>query len=376
MDIYVFNKEFEPLGIIDSFTSFIWRREFYKTGTFELHLSLPDKDEEAAKLIALLRKDQVLLKEDSPEEAAYIDTVVIDDEENETLVVSGFFVENFFKDRLVWGEQSKAGSIESILKHFVSKNCIQPDKTNRIIPHLTLSPDRGITKQVNEVDSYGNLVELIEELSLKYDVGWRVLFNLATKQYIFDVYDGMDRTINQSANPRAIFSLQYENVKEQSFTDSNSNYKNMALIAGQGEGSARKLVTINDHLSGFERRELFVDARDLPPTRESNVEGEDDIPLTDAEYEMLLIERGNSGLAETQIIKTFESGIYISSNLVYKQDFDLGDKVTIQNDRWGLILNTRITSVEEVYENDIVDIRVNFGSNIPTLIDKIQQKTR
>lgn len=50
-------------------------------------------------------------------------------------------------------------------------------------------------------------------------------------------------------------------------------------------------------------------------------------------------------------------------------------KVTIQNDRWGLVLNTRITSVEEVYENDTVDIRVNFGSNIPTLIDKIQQKT-
>ncbi|WP_415782946.1 Gp37-like protein, partial [Bacillus manliponensis] len=129
----------------------------------------------------------------------------------------------------------------------------------------------------------------------------------------------------------------------------------MALVAGQGEGAARKLVAINDNLSGFERKELFVDARDL-----SN-KTQDDRVLTDAEYEKLLIERGNSKLAESQTIQTFESGISLHSNLVYKEDFELGDIVTIENKRWGLTLNTRITVVEEIYENDRVDIRVNFG---------------
>lgn len=150
----------------------------------------------------------------------------------------------------------------------------------------------------------------------------------------------------------------------------------MVLIAGQGEGTARKVAMINDNLTGFDRRELYVDARDIADTKESTVEGEEAIPIPDAEYQTILIERGNSKLAETQPICTFESGISVLSNLVYKEDFDLGDRVTIQNVRWGLVLNTRITVVEEVYENDTVDIRVNFGSNIPTLIDKIHQKMR
>lgn len=379
MNIFVFNKNFEMQGIVDTFISLIWRREFYKTGTFEFHLNLPEPDQEAFELINLLRKGNILAKENSLEEgsleeAAYIENIVIDDQESETCVVSGYFIENFISERIVWGEQHKSGSVEEVMKYFVDKNAVNPSDPNRIIPGLSLSENRGISKQANEVNSYGNLAELIEELALKYDIGWRVLFDLTNEKYVFDVYEGRDLSVNQSMNPRAIFALEFENIIQQKYTDSDNSYKNFALVGGQGEGSARKLALINNNLSGFERRELFVDAKDLSNTIQ-NDDGTEQT-LSDAEYEALLIERGNSRLAEVQPIKTFESGISVTSNLIYKQDFDLGDIVTIKNDRWGVVLNTRITTVEEVYENDTVDIRVNFGSNIPTLIDRIQQRMR
>lgn len=370
MNIYVFNKEFEMLGICESYNSLVWLREFYKTGSFELHLELPGPDDEAFEIISLLSKGNILIKEDSPQEAACIESVVLDDENAEKLIVKGYFIDNFISERIVWGMQSINGLIENVMKYFVSNNCISPANQNRVIPHFALSDNKGINIAANEVNSYGNLADLTEELALKYDVGWRVLFDLQTKSYVFDIYEGKDLSINQNVNPQAIFSLDYENVTHQTFTDSEDGYKNMALIAGQGEGSARKLATINDVSTGFSRRELFVDARDL------SQEKDDETMLTDQEYEALLIERGNSKLAEAQPIQTFESGISVYSNLVYKQDFDLGDQVTIQNNRWGLTINTRITSVEEVYENNTVDIRVNFGSNIPTLLDKLKRAVK
>jgi hypothetical protein len=370
MELYIFNKNFEMQGIIDTFTSLIWRRDFFKTGTFELHLNLPEDDKKAAETINLLQKGNILTKDDSLEEAVYIEDINLDEQEQEQIVVSGYFIDNFIAKRIIWGLQSKSGTVEEVMKHYVDKNSITPLDTNRVIPNLVLSQNTGISKQANEVSSYENLAEKIEELALKYDVGWRVLFNLANQQYAFDVYQGCDRSINQTINPIALFALEYENVLQQSFTDSDQNYKNMALIGGQGDGINRKLATINNNLQGFERRELFVDARDL-----SNVT-EDEVTLTDPQYEALLIERGNSKLAEMTTIQTFQSGISVTSNLVYKQDFDLGDIVTIKNDRWGVLLNTRITTVEEVYENETKDIRVNFGSNIPTLIDKIKQRMR
>ncbi|KAB2337660.1 hypothetical protein F7731_08690 [Cytobacillus depressus] len=370
MDIYVFDKSFNLLGIIDSFESLIWDREFYKTGSFKLHVTLPDLDKFAAEIISLLQKGNIIMKDDSPEEAAYIEDIVLDDEDSETIEVSGFFIDNFISERIVWGQQSYTGNIEEVIKLFVKMNAITPIDLNRIIPNLMLSLNRGISKPANEVNSYGNLADLTEELALKYEVGWRVLFDLENKKFLFDVYEGKDLSVNQTVNPQAIFSLEYENILKQSFKDSYAGFKNVALIAGQGEGAERKLAVINNNVTGFERRELFVDARDI------SLEKEDDTPIPENEYEAMLVSRGESKLAELQPIQTFESGISVLSNLIYKQDFDLGDKVTIQNNRWGITLNTRITSVKEIYEKNNKDIQVNFGSNIPTLIDRIAQKMR
>jgi Siphovirus ReqiPepy6 Gp37-like protein len=369
MDLYVFDNQFNLHGIIDSFKSLIWRREFYKTGSFELHLNLPEDFKESSDLIALVQKDRIIVKEDSPEEAAYIVGLKFDDKAEDTLVITGFLIDNFLSERLIWEETSKTGTAESVMKYFVERNAVSPELVRRKLPGLTISTNRNIEIPASETNSYGNLAEVIEGLAIKYDVGWRVLFDLANKQYIFDVFNGRDLSVNQSVNPRAIFSMEFENVLEQTYTDSNSGYKNMALVAGQGEGAARKKVLLNDELEGFERKEVFVDARDL-----SNVI--DNTTLSDEEYEILLEQRGLTKLSECKSISTLEGSIVLTSNLVYKIDFDLGDIVTTQNERLGVTLNTRITTIEEVYENDYRDIRVNFGSNIPTLLEKIEQRMR
>ncbi|MFS1511891.1 siphovirus ReqiPepy6 Gp37-like family protein [Chengkuizengella sp. SCS-71B] len=367
MELYVFNKQFEMIGIIDSFISLIWTRNYYKAGTVELHVNLPQTDDEAIRTLQLLQKGNLLVKSDSSEEAAYIDSILLEDDELEKGIVQGFFIDQLIGQRIVWGTQNKSGSVEEVMKYYVSQNCIEPENVNRVIPNLVLSQNRSIETHANESVSYKNLAEFMETLANKHDVGWRILFDITNKQYIFDVFDGFNRTDEQFENPRAIFALEYENILNQTYSDSVRNYKNMALVAGEGEGSDRKIYSMNDDMTGFDRVEHYVDARDL----QSEIDGQ---VLSNSEYQELLKERGLSKLAELQSIKTFEAGISLYSNLVYKQDFGLGDLVTIKNKRWGIQLNTRITSIEEVYENDVVDIRVNFGNNIPTLIDNIKSR--
>ena len=194
--------------------------------------------------------------------------------------------------------------------------------------------------------------------------GIRTLIDLQNKEMLFDVYQGLDRTAGQSENAPAIFSKEFENILHQEYTDSLNNYRTIALVAGEGEGSGRKLVTVGGG-TGFDRYELFIDARDL--------QQED---MTNEEYEAVLTDRGQSKLAEMKEIQTFESKININSNLKYKEDFNLGDIVTCTSKKWGITIDTRITEVEEIYEETGFDVNITFGNSIPTLIDKIKQVVR
>lgn len=356
MELYVFDKQFNMLGIIDNYTSLIWVREYYSIGTLELHTLIDENS------LQLLQKGNIIVKPDDVEEAMYIDTIHMDYDNIETMIVRGFSIDNFLEDRMVWRTQTYSGTTEQVIRQFIDKNCINPvNGTNRVIPNLILGPLINLTETTTEVNSYGRLSEWTKELCLKYDIGWRIRFDRQNKKYVFELYKGKDSSLSQNVNPHMIFSAEYENIFNQSYMDSDTSLKNMALIAGAGEENERMITLINNEATGFNRKELFVDARDISD------KDEDNNPIPPATYVKLLTERGNLKLAESTTTRTFESEISILSNLVYRKDFDLGHKVSVQNKRWGLVLSTRITSVEEVYENNTTNIRVNFGSVIPTL---------
>ena len=47
---------------------------------------------------------------------------------------------------------------------------------------------------------------------------------------------------------------------------------------------------------------------------------------------------------------TFDTEILTQGPYHYGQDWDLGDVVTVQNRKWGVTLDSRITEITEVYE--------------------------
>ena len=161
------------------------------------------------------------------------------------------------------------------------------------------------------------------------------------------------------------FSDTFQNVKTFSYDLDSSDYRNFAYIAGEGEGSDRTVTSVDIRESATEeRRELYVDARDLQQTTTSRT-------YTDAEYESLLQQRGRQKLAEYNQRQKVESDVDPDANLVYGVDFDLGDICTVMKSSIGIAVDTRITEIRETIEGASRTVDVIFGEDSPTNIRKI-----
>ena len=359
MELYIFDRELNFQGILEDYSSFIWRRKYSKCGEFELHCNIDN--------LELLKKGNTIWKKDDLE-GAYIEyrNLKQDTTGKEVLVLKGKFLTGYLGKRIIWEMKNLNTTSELAIRELIYSNVINPIDTTRKIDLMALGEVGNYTQTTNLQVSYENLLETVEEIANVSELGIRTLLDIENKQMVFDIYEGLDRTANNGINPPAIFSQEFENILEQEYTDSMNNYRNTALVAGEGEGSERELVSIEDG-QGLDRYEMYVDARDLQST------DEDDNPTPIAEYREMLEGRGISKLSEHKEIQTFDSKINLNSNLVYKEDFDLGDIVTCTSKKWGITIDTRITEIEEVYEESGKQINVVFGNNIPTLIDKIRQ---
>jgi hypothetical protein len=360
MELYIFNRSIEFQGILEGYTSLRWTRRYYKSGEFELQCALTPEN------LYLLQEENIIYKK-GDNEAGYIEyrNLKQDAEGKEILVIKGKFITSYLNQRIIWGTEILNVTAENAMRTLVDHNCINPTDNSRIIPNLILGTLNNFTQTVNYQVSYANLSDELENLSNLSNLGHRVNFDIANKKLIFDVYEGLDRSVNQSINPRAIFSKEFENILEQEYVDSLNNYRNLALVGGIGEGSARKLAIVGNS-AGLDRFETFVDQKDLSNEVDSVV-------MADVDYNNLLIGKGNETLSETKEIQTFDSKINLNSNLKYKVDFDLGDIITIVSKKWGITLDSRITEIEEVYEEAGPQLNATFGNNIPILIDKIKQ---
>lgn len=202
----------------------------------------------------------------------------------------------------------------------------------------TVAVQHGINTQYT-----GNgLLVTIEEICAAYGLGFRAVAN-AEENIVpaIELLEGADRSERQSKNSIVEFSAEYENLLSSTYMMDTANYKNVALVAGEGEGKARKR-SIYGSASGKLRRELYIDARDL-----STNEGE----ISDAEYIAQLQARGAEQLSGHTITEAFDGEIDTSNNYILDEDYTLGDIVTIENE-YGIRKNVRIASIMECWDTN------------------------
>lgn len=279
-----------------------------------------------------------------------------DDDNNVTATISGYTLLHLLTQRITYPPSAPAMShyrfhdrAETIICNLVKLNATNAAVANRNIPYLRVKESKRRGDVVYFQTRYDNLDEAITTLCEASGLGVSISLIPEEQELLFEVLEGVDRSANQTKRPPMIFNVDYDNVSNREFISDITEYKNTAIVAGQGEGVNRRIRYVGNENSGMNRYELFVDARDI----------EDDTALPD---------RGKSKLAECACSDTYSSEVDAAQ---YKTKWDLGDIVVTIDREYAVNINERIVEITEMFDENGYAISPTFGTTQKTILEKI-----
>lgn len=332
MIYYLLNKDLEYISVIENYRSFIWTSRYNTFGDFELYLPASKEN------IALYKRGYYIIRDTDRKHAMIIYNIEIqtDIENGDFLIITGRCLKSILYQRIIWSQTVVNGNVETKIRELVTDNCISPSIEARAISRLTLGSVIGITDTIKTQYTGDNLGETITGLCETFGLGFDVELDIPNHQFKFVMLKGEDRTYNQNVNPVVVFSNDFDNLLTTDYIMNSEEYKNVALVAGEGEGTSRKVASVGG-ATDLDRFEIYVDARDI-----SSNEGE--IPYAD--YIELLADKGFEELAECQIVKSISGEVLPDYTYKLNIDYFLGDLVEIRND-YGVKMVSRITEIIE-----------------------------
>lgn len=374
MELYVYSSEMELQGIVEKIASLIWTRRYWSCGEFKL--LVPFTEEHSRMLV----KNNIIMKR-GDDEAAQIRYVHITKNSQglEEIEVQGKFLIAWIGKRIIKKQIITNDTTQNILYRIVRENVTNPADTARKIPDVSIATDdedteSGVIDYTSE--QYTNAQLAAETAAKAAKLGIRMRTDARTGAHVFSVYEGRDLTAgNTAGNAPCIFSQEFDNIVEQEYTNSVENLKTTAFVGGEEkEGVARKVAEVGGSAAGLAREEVFINATDI--VQEYEDDDGTQVTLTDTEYLALLSARGAEELEQYAETLSFGSKINTFANLIYRTGYDLGDRVTCVNKRWGIRIDVRITEIAETYQNNVEEIDITFGESLPALLTQIRQITK
>lgn len=251
---------------------------------------------------------------------------------------------------------------EVIAKTYVANNCAQYAPTQRQYPNLTTAPVQGLGDPITftNTEDYPTILEICETVLNARNLGQNVTFNLSTQTFQYNVFEGADRTINQSQNSAVVFSPSLNNLQSQSYTHSISNFANVVYVYGQ-IGDTTETVIVGE-ASGFNRYETSTSG---------TLEQGSAVTLTKNNYKEVFTVIGENTLVTQAETKNLIGTIQLSSDFQLNIDFSLGDSVTYLNNQWGIQENVMIRELRLQYSTNGFIAQASLGYPLPTLEDKL-----
>lgn len=359
------NSEIVLLGQINQLNQVSWQKQFVDAGEFEITVPVTEENK------TLLKKERIIWP--GKESAGIIEIVDIEKSEDgeRIFTVKGRTLESILERRIINKTlMFKNEHISTILYDIVNTMCINPENEDRIIPFLECAVDEWLGPVVTMQKTGDNVLYTLNEICLRVeDIGFEIRFNPDQSKLIFKVYQASDRTVNQQTNPPVLFSDDTEDILADAYYENMQGMKNIAYVFGEGTGGDRVVVEEGEvHSAGFDRFELYVDARDLQQNSDP------DNPLSDEEYEEVLRSRGSENLGDARLVQTYEGTLRLADNpqYVYGVDYNLGDKVTVEDEEIGVTVDATVSGITEVV-SDTYTAQALFGFGIPKLSRKIKK---
>lgn len=359
------NETFEQVGTVNKFTSFVWPTTFRGYGQFNLTCPVNDEMRE-------LMKEGYFIWCDGGKQAGIIETVRAENDDDGVFMyeVSGFTLEYLLTTRIVWGTYNANDiDVSTAARQIVDQTCIDPSDSKRKFSYLKLGEDPvaggKITKQQTGSEVYSVLDEMLSDVGLGFDIA----FDPIEQSLTFNVTQGVDRSASQDVNDVIVLSTDMEDILTSAYEVSIQDEKTIALVQGEDQESSRKSASAGDETkAGFDRKELYVDARDL---RSKNRSG---TLMTDDEYIEAMKQRGIEKLSDFVRTESFEASLRVFGDTQYELgvDYFVGDKVTMQDERLGVQVDAVVSEAEEDYD-DSYALTLTVGYSNLTVLQKIQR---
>ncbi len=252
------------------------------------------------------------------------------------------------------GYDVATGSSESIMKHYVDYNMINPTDLNRKVISLSNANDlnRGVS-----ADTYMSRFEYVSDVLAKVgknaQLGYDITVDLTNNKMVFDVLPAIDKSENQSERNRVVFDVERGNVKGIVVEKRSSTGKN-AFYATKSGGSLEadavtQLVCDEPVPKGIYRREMQLNV---------SCESVEDIEIY-----------ARKDIGNYTNVLSFEQSIRASG---FGDIFGLGDIVTIKNRVLGMVQHVQIIGAK-ITESDLILV---FNQHSPKLLDLINQKLK
>lgn len=341
MQFLALDKQFAPVGYLAPL-NVQWTREYYTIGQFSL---LVAADGYTPDMAYLYRTDRV--------ETGIIQKVQLTESIKGRFVqLSGYFLEAILNDKAVWPTYYASGSLPAAVAEMLRRYKGDIPLLEVANPPAALSADAW-------QETGGGLAAVAYIRLQTVEMSLRCRYDYLAGRIIAEVWQGLDRTQDQTENPFVMFSDTWRNLAQADLTLDQSNWKNYAIVAGEGEGSARK-VAYADLSKGGYRRILFIDARS---------ERWDPDKQSEAQYLESLRQKGLDTLLDYQPIRNLEIDA-TQTGFTYLADWDLGDKVDVAMPDAGLVMQGRIVTVREVMKNNTFSVNITLGDKKLTQLKK------
>lgn len=317
----------EKIEVIDTFESILWTKKYQDVGGCVLVLTPTDE------LVELLKTEAKYVSRDDDDMVCEIKKISFNTDNlngKVTLTLTCLGAEQLLNQRVVWSQTKHTDTAEMYVRRLILDNFTNAEN-GRKIGFIKLDKVMGYPELITKQVTYDEVLTVIQAICKSYNLGFKLV--LKDTDFYFQVYRGLDCSQSQSENSYVTFSKDFNNLQSFDYEIDFSKYKNVALVGGEGEGTARKTVAVGN-AEGINRYEMFVDAKSL-----SSEEG------TIANYNDMLAEAGIEKLAEKQVIEKFNCKIDVEQ-YEYKVDYDLGYKVTVEAD-YGIKIDAKIVEVIE-----------------------------
>lgn len=355
--VWVLDTDRTPLGLIDqSFTSLVTTRRWLGVDSFEMRidrLRLYASDIETGRFLYLPDDgDLAFLIEQ-------IQTVRTGSRQQADMVVAGHSLDGMSAARLCFPPDDDSHdrqtnvAAETAMKHYIDGHLGPGAAAARQVPGLVLAADaeRGGTVTVNA--RYQLVADVLREIGLAGGLGWQVPYDPDEPGFVFDVIPGVDRTAS------VFFDFAFETLESWEELVSRVDSPTVAVVAGQGEGEDREIVVrwAGSEPEGFDRREAFIDARDVEQGQTAVLE-----------------QRGDASLAAIGPERRLEARVHTRGSFRYREHWDLGDLVLVRDQERGISMPSRIVEVKESIGQSAAapEVSVVLDRPMPTLQERVR----